>query len=151
MQGNRRKRGSLANLRATRYLEPSFSSSAITQSVTHGVALDKLWTRGFRITCKKSGLVGLLVPLRRRCLLALVMGVNLGAEAVHHRLHHFELVLDAEVHKVSVHEHVIWWTKRFVELEKHGGRSLVNLARRLLLLLLLLLLLRLLHIRLEAV
>ena len=42
VHGNRRKRGSFARRSATRYLDPSFSSSAITQSVTHGVA----WCKG---------------------------------------------------------------------------------------------------------
>ena len=56
-------------------------------------------------------------------------GSALGVEAVHHGPHHLELVADAEVEEVGVHEHVVGRTQGRVVLEPQGRRGLVHLGK----------------------
>lgn len=81
---------------ATRYRCPSFSNSAITQSVTQGMPAGNVKER------------------RRQSMHTLTFGV----EAVHHPADQLQLVLQAEINEVGINKNTVWRYKSIVVLQK---------------------------------
>ena len=44
---------------------------------------------------------------------------TLGKKTIHHTLVDFQLILDAEIDKVGIYQHIVRWTQLFIVLEKH--------------------------------
>ena len=89
------------NLSATLNFDPSFSSSAITQSVIQGTPGRK------QDVNLKYGNGKVRMEL-----------LTLSIEAVHHALSDVQLVLDGKIDEVGINQDVIWRTQLCVVLEE---------------------------------
>lgn len=49
---------------------------------------------------------------------------TLCIQAIHHRLDQFQFVLNTEINKIGIDNHVVWWTKRIIVFVKHGRCNL---------------------------
>lgn len=112
-------------LSATLYFIPSFSISAITQSVIYGIpGWDGIYLKNsYKLSVlldadiKQVTYSNFIIFIKNS---HWTLILTFGIKAVHHRLNNVQFGLDGEVYKVCVNQNVVWWAKLSVVLKKEA-------------------------------